>query len=256
MAAMSETAPAAVLVTGVANGIGRAVAARLAADGYAVCGIDIDASPPPGLAAFEQLDITDAAAARTALARLTAAYDITRLVNNVGSSRRELVIDSTGETQRWLIRLNLGSALLCLQAVLPAMRRARFGRVVNITSRAVFGRETRSAYAATKAALASLTRSWAREHAGDGITCNAVGPGMINTELFRRNNPPDAPDVTRLTQGVPMRRLGEPEEVAQAVAFFLDARSSYITGQTLFVCGGLSLGALPSMGNAPPELLG
>lgn len=241
-----------VLVTGVAHGIGRAIAMRLIAEGYAVLGLDRDPSPPDGLAAFEPVDITDLTAAPAALARLTAGRPVTRLVNNVGSSRREMVAESTGETQRWLNRLNLGSALLCVQAVLPAMRQAGFGRIVNLTSRAAFGRETRSAYAATKAALASLTRSWAREFAADGITVNAVGPGMIDTDLFRRNNPPGSSDVVRLREGIPLRRLGRPEEVAQAVAFFLDARSSYITGQTLFVCGGLSLGAAPTAGNGGP----
>ncbi|WP_149538661.1 SDR family NAD(P)-dependent oxidoreductase [Siccirubricoccus phaeus] len=242
-----------VLVTGVATGIGRAIAERLTADGYAVLGLDIDAAVPDGLAGFAQADVTDPAATRAALARLLEGGPITRLVNNVGSSRREYIADATAETQRWLVRLNLGSAMLCVQAVLPGMRAAGFGRIVNITSRAVFGRETRSAYAATKAALAALTRSWAREFAAAGITCNAVGPGMINTDLFRRNNPADAPDVTRLTGGVPMRRIGEPAEIAQAVAHFLEARSSYVTGQMLFVCGGLSLGPLEPGRNAELE---
>jgi len=232
----------AVLVTGVTRGIGRAISDQLMREGYSVLGIDIDPGPSKSLAAFEQADLADPASARAALNRLAREFVITRLVNNVGSSFRENVKESTGATQRLLIRLNVASALLCTQAVLPAMRTARFGRIVNITSRAVHGRETRSAYSASKASLAALTKTWALELAQDGIAVNAVAPGMINTDLFRRNNPPDSPDVFRLQRAIPMGRVGEPDEVAGAVLFFLDQKTTYITGQTLFVCGGLSLG--------------
>ena len=232
----------AVLVTGVARGIGHAITDQLMQEGYPVVGIDIKSDPPAGLVAFERADLADPSSARLALNRLTREFAFARLVNNVGSSYRENVKDSTGATQRRLNRLNVASALLCTQAVLPAMRAARFGRIVNITSRAVHGRETRSAYSGSKASLAALTRTWALELAPYGIAVNAVAPGMINTDLFRRNNPPDSPDVFRLQRAIPMGRIGEPEEVARAVSFFLDARTTYITGQTLFVCGGLSLG--------------
>ncbi len=232
----------AVLVTGVARGIGRAIADQLLREGYAVAGIDIESGPPSTLAAFEQADLADPPLARQALERLARKFVFTRLVNNVGTSFRENLQESTGATQCRLNRLNVASALLCTQAVLPAMRKARFGRIVNITSRAVHGRETRSAYSASKAGLAAMTRTWALELAHEGIAVNAVAPGMINTELFRRNNPPASPDVSRLQSAIPMGRIGEPEEVARAVLFFLDQKTTYITGQTLFVCGGLSLG--------------
>lgn len=230
-----------VLVTGVAQGIGRAICERLLEDGYHVLGMDVSAQPPDGLSAFEQVDLADMQATRLALARLTDRFEITRLVNNVGSSHREFVRDGTGRTESNLVRLNLACAAACAQAALPAMRQAREGRIVNLISRAVYGRDTRSVYSATKSALAAMTRSWALELAADGITVNAVGPGMINTELFRRNNPPDAPDVSRLRDAIPMKRIGEPAEVAHAVSFLLHPMSTYITGQSLFVCGGLSV---------------
>ncbi|WP_207538295.1 SDR family oxidoreductase [Sabulicella rubraurantiaca] len=232
------------IVTGVARGIGRAICERLVADGHRVIGLDMLDDPPPGISVFRQADLSNVEEARAVITELVAAQaEVSGLVNNVGSSKREMVAESDGSSQAWLNRLNIGSAVAALEAVLPGMRARRSGRVVNLVSRAVFGRETRSAYAATKAALASMTRSWARELAADGITVNAVGPGMIDTELFRRNNPPNSPDVLRLTRGVPAQRLGRPEEVAHAVAFLLDPRSGYITGQTLFVCGGLSMGS-------------
>jgi NAD(P)-dependent dehydrogenase (short-subunit alcohol dehydrogenase family) len=216
----------------------------LIADGHRVLGLDALDEPPRGLAAFRHADVTDLTQLRQALEALVSDHGpVTGLVNNVGSSKRELVAESDGSTQAWLNRLNIASAAASLEAVLPSMRARKQGSIVNLVSRAAFGRETRSAYAATKAALVALTRSWARDLAADGITVNAVGPGMIDTELFRRNNPPDSPDVLRLTRGVPAQRLGQPEEVAHAVAFLLDPRSAYITGQTLFVCGGLSMGS-------------
>jgi len=237
----------AVLVTGVAHGIGRAIVERLLTDGHVVVGLDKDALPPPGLTDFRQIDMTDTPALKTLLDDLTTQYSFTRLVNNVGSSRREFLSEATAETQRWLNRLNLATAVTCLQAVAPTMRAAGFGRIVNITSRASMGRDNRSAYAATKAALSAMTRAWAVELAKDGITVNSVGPGMIDTELFRRNNPADAPDVIRLKKSVPMERLGLPHEVAEAVSFFLAERASYITGQAIYVCGGLSItGGRPS----------
>src|SRR5690606_8160272 len=126
-----ETKNQTVLVTGMARGIGRAICDRLISDGYAVVGIDVLPVKHDGLAAIEQVNMCDPDAMRMALERLTRRFEITRLVNNVGSSLREYVRDGTGETESTLVRLNLGSALSCLQAVLPAMRRANEGRVVN-----------------------------------------------------------------------------------------------------------------------------
>lgn len=246
-----STSANAVLVTGVSRGIGHAIACRLAEEGYVVAGIDIDEAGPPPLAAFEQADMADVTAAGAALERLSARFDFTRLVNNVGTSVRENLRDSDGETQRRLIRLNLASAVASLKAVLPAMRAAGFGRIVNITSRAVYGRDTRSAYAATKSALTAMTKAWAIELAPAGITVNAVGPGMISTELFHRNNPEGAPDVERLRGRIPMQRLGRTDEVAEAVSFFLRDGAGYITGQSLFVCGGLSIGSMLADSPAP-----
>ena len=125
------------------------------------------------------------------------------------------------------------------------MRQRRFGRIVNIGSRAMLGGRQRAGYAAAKAGLMAMTRVWARELGPHGITCNMVAPGPIDTPMIRGNLPQLPAQVQKLVNATPVRRIGTPEDVAHAVEFFLSERSGYITGQVLYVCGGLSLGSSP-----------
>ena len=141
-----------------------------------------------------------------------------------------------------VIALNLRCAIQCAQAVLPGMRTAGMGRIVSIASRAMLGLPARTAYAAAKAALVGATRSWAAELAPHGITANVVAPASVDTPLWQTLNPTGSARRGKILDSVPMGRLATPEDVAQAVAFFLDARSGYVTGQVLFVCGGQSMG--------------
>jgi len=239
---MSASTGQAVLVTGVANGIGRAIAERLVAEGYAVCGLDLDPSPPAGLAAFEQADAADPRSLRTTLQRLTADRSITRLVNNVGVVVPAEAAEQTLAQFDLAVALNLRCALQCMQALLPGMQAAGFGRIVNMSSRAALGKELRTAYAATKAGLIGMTRVWALELGRHGITANAIGPGPIRTALFDRANPPGAPRTQAIVDAVPVKRVGTPEDVAHAVSYLLDARSGFVTGQVLYVCGGMTVG--------------
>ncbi|MFZ5780081.1 MAG: SDR family oxidoreductase [Pseudomonadota bacterium] len=234
----------ATLISGGSNGIGRAVVQRLASEGHTVINVDI-ASPPVGSPGhFRRIDLTDRPAARAALAEVAREFSITRVVNNAGIVRAMPVEQVTDVAFDAVVDLNLVGAILCTQAALPAMRAAGFGRIVNISSRAVQGRPNRTVYAMTKGALLSMTRTWALEFAAAGITANAIGPGPVDTETFRRNN--SAGVVADVLAAIPMKRFAVADDVAQAVAFFLDARSGFITGQMLHVCGGQTLGLQPA----------
>ena len=122
------------------------------------------------------------------------------------------------------------------------MKEKRWGRIVNIASRALLGKVGRSSYSAAKASLVALARTWALEFAEYNITVNVVAPGPVQTEAFSNNYPKGSVEEQRLIAALPLRRIGLPEEVAYAIAFFLDERASFITGQTLFVDGGGSVG--------------
>ena len=122
------------------------------------------------------------------------------------------------------------------------MKDAKNGRIVSVSSRAALGKELRTAYSASKAGIHGMTRTWALELGEFNITVNAVAPGPIDTKLFRQVNPAGSPKTQKIIEGVPMKRLGTPDDIAHAVAFFLDERSSFITGQVLYACGGITVG--------------
>ena len=217
-----------VLITGGAAGIGAACARRCLDEGYEVVVID---RVGDGLIA----DLGDPQQTATALSQALEGGPITRLVNNVGVV---VPADAEHQTLEELERawaLNVRCAQQCMQALLPGMRAAGFGRIVNMSSRAALGKELRTAYAATKAALLGMTRVWALELGRLGVTANAIGPGPIRTELFDRANPPDAPRTQAIVDAIPVKRMGTPEDVAHATANLLDARSGFVTGQVLYV---------------------
>ena len=224
-----------VLITGGASGIGAATVARCVADGYEPVMID-------RLGGGIQADLSEPGATAAALEQALRGGPITRLVNNVGIVCPASVEEqSLAELERaW--SLNIRCTMQCVQALLPSMTACGFGRIVNMSSRAALGKELRTAYAATKAGLLGMTRVWALELGHHGITVNAIGPGPIRTELFDRANPPDSQRTRAIVESVPVKRVGMPEDVAQAVSFFLDRRSGFITGQTLYVCGGMTVG--------------
>lgn len=232
------------LVTGGSAGIGRAIVGRLAADGYEC--IVFDRVPPEGdlPGSWFGVDLTNRLETATALERALSGGPITRLVNNVGVVRPGALEDASPADFDAAVSLNLHCALQCTQALVPGMKAARFGRIVNISSRAALGKELRSVYAATKAGLHGFVKTWALELGPFGITANAIGPGPIRTALFEAANPPDSPRTRAIIEGVPVKRMGQPADIAHAASFFLDARSGFVTGQVLYVCGGMTVGTV------------
>jgi len=233
--------PRTIVVTGASKGIGRALSNHLAEGGHQVLGIARHADPTfPG--ELITVDLADAEATQTAVDELAAQWHIDGIVNNVGLVRPQPLEQVMLRDLADVLDLNLRPALQIVQAALPGMRAAQFGRIVNVSSLTVLGLPQRTSYAAAKAALISFTRTWALELATSGITVNAVAPGPTETELFRENSPPGSASEARFLAIVPMNRFALPSEIAAAVAFLLSDEAAYITGQTLFVDGGASLG--------------
>jgi NAD(P)-dependent dehydrogenase (short-subunit alcohol dehydrogenase family) len=229
------------LVTGATKGIGRAISERFAAEGHTVVGIarHQDSSFPGELVS---VDLADRDRAGQAIAELAEHHRFDGLVNNFGMVRMHRVGEIALSDVDDILDANIHPIVQATQAVLPGMKDRGFGRIVNISSLTVIGIPGRSAYAAAKAAVNSLTRTWAIELAETGVTVNAVAPGPIETALFRENTPVGSDAEKRFLSLIPMRRLGQPDEIAAAVSYLSSDAAGYVTGQTLFVDGGGSVG--------------
>ena len=242
---MTAAAPKIAAVTGGSAGIGRAICEDLLARGYEVVSLarrraEID---HPKLHSIE-VDLSDRAATAEAARELVRRFEVTTLVHNAGVIRPALLPEVKLDDLDALVELHLGCAIQLVQAALPAMRARRFGRVVLLSSRAALGAQTRTSYSATKAGMLGMARTWALELAADGITVNVVAPGPIHTDMFYDVIPAGSERERQLAASIPVRRVGEPGDVARAVSFFADHDNSFVTGQVLYVCGGASLGSL------------
>ena len=237
------------VVTGAGQGMGRAVAERLAAGGarLAVNDVNADAAERTASALLENgaeavavagsvTAATDVAAmVETTLARYGALHI---LVNNAGVLRPTRVIDIEEDEWDFVVEVNLKGTYLCSRAVLPAMREAGWGRIVNFSSTAGKNVSTVGGahYTAAKAGILGFTRHLAKEEAGYGITVNSVCPGLIDTEMVRTTI--DAARAKAYADSFPIQRMGQPSEVAELVAFLASDRAAYITGASLDINGG------------------
>jgi NAD(P)-dependent dehydrogenase (short-subunit alcohol dehydrogenase family) len=234
------------LVTGGSTGIGAEICRTMLAAGYGVLSLDRRA-PDWSDARLETIavDLFDAAATKAAAAQVAAQFRVTHFVHNAGVIRPNVIDDVPAEDVMALAQLHLGSALILAQAVLPGMKARRFGRIVLMSSRAALGVPTRTAYAATKAGMFGLARTWALELAPSGVTVNVVAPGPIaGTGMFHEVVAAGSERETALARAIPVQRLGRPDDVARAVMFFADRANDFITGQALYVCGGASVGTI------------
>ncbi len=238
------------VVTGAARGIGRAIVLELLKQGREVAGLDLNAEQ---LSELEQVakdagysvitrcvDITDTDKLTQTLNDLGNEFGgVSILVNNAGITRDKLMMQMEEADYDILMNVNLKAAFLATKTVLRSMVRNKFGRIVNISSvAAVLGQAGSANYAASKAGLIGMSKSIAREVGKKNVTSNCIAPGFINTDMTKIL--PDAvKEAAKAT--IPVRKYGEPEDIARAVAFLSSDETGYITGQVLCVDGGMAM---------------
>ena len=233
-----------VIVTGGSRGIGAAICETLSSKGFGVISLS---RTKPLLSDVVHLacDLTDVNDRRAKFKQLTERDDIFGLVNNAVISTPKLIEEFDNDIYGMVMDLNATAVAELTAAVVPVLIKNKQGRVVNISSELILGFATRTAYSASKAAISSFVRTWALELGRYNICCNAIAPGPVETELFLQNNPPGSEVRQKKLEKIPLQRFGRPGDVAGMVSFLMSDEATFITGQTLYVCGGSSLGSVP-----------
>jgi len=234
------------LLTGGSSGIGAATCRLLLDQGYTVISLDRARGEISSPSLHElQVDLTDVDATRGIALDVARQFPVTTVIHNAGAVRQQPLEKVTDEDLQALTHLHVVAPIALVQANLATMKMKRFGRIVLVSSRAVLGLSMRTAYAATKAAMLGLARTWALELGPHGITSNVVAPGPVEaTGVFHDIIPRDSPRIPSIIESIPVKRLGRPEDVARAVLFFAASEAGFVTGQTLYVCGGTSVGSI------------
>jgi 3-oxoacyl-[acyl-carrier protein] reductase len=250
---MSDLGPRVAIVTGAARGIGAATARRLAADGMAVAALDLEEKScgdtvaaigeAGGRALAVGADVSDTDQVTAAVQRVAEQLGPpTVLVNNAGVLRDNLLFKMSDDDWDTVLRVHLRGAFLMSRAAQAFMTEARYGRIVNLSSVSALGNRGQANYAAAKAGLQGFTKTVAFELGKFGVTCNAVAPGFIVTEMTRATAERVGQSFEEFSANrvanIPVNRPGQPEDVADAVAFFCSPRAGFVSGQVLYVAGG------------------
>ncbi len=227
-----------VLISGATKGIGLATTHLLVQRGYAVVGIARSKPDAPYPGRLYECDLSCVDATTDILREIVANEDIDAIVNNAGITKPQYLGEIDFETLHHVLDFNIRPAIQIVQAFLPSMKAKKYGRIVNISSRAVFGSKKMTAYSIAKAGMLGATRTWAKELAPFNITVNAVAPGPVDTDLLRSTKPQGSIEEENMLSSILLNRVGTPEEIAGSIAYLLSEEAGFMTGETLHVNGG------------------
>ncbi|MEE2745539.1 MAG: SDR family oxidoreductase [Pseudomonadota bacterium] len=230
------------VITGGGSGIGEAASKILLDNDYSVISIGMH-TPDWSHKKFQAIkhDLLDISKTQRLAKDISKHHNVTHLIHNAGMILPHVLEEMSVDDLTILTNLHAGAAVILTQEFVSGMKENQFGRIIFNSSRASLGLETRSAYSYSKAGIIGMARTWALEFASHGITVNSLAPGPILTDNFWDLIDKDSPEQEAAASKIPVGRLGKPEDVARAIKFFADPENSFITGQTLYVCGGLSI---------------